>query len=317
MRIVLEEITVVNVIAVIMMAFILRCRRKNRESIHTEDKIYDAMAAICLIGALAEMASYWLDGRLIVGGIFLNYLANSISFGGTVILGFLWCFYTDLRIYKNYERSMKHAKVLIIPLLIETVALIYNSFGTGLMFTISETNVYQRSAGNFIAYVCVLFYFAESMALVRKSKNRGFNVTYFPIFYFIGPCLLGAAVQFFVYGITASWISVAIAITFVQMQAYSENIYIDELSGLFNRRYLNGILSKKVFLSKRSVHGIMLDVNDFKKINDTLGHNVGDRAIRTIGEILFRSIPEEGRAIRYAGDEFIILLIGADSEKVF
>ena len=56
----------------------------------------------------------------------------------------------------------------------------------------------------------------------------------------------------------------------------------------------------------------MMDLNDFKEINDMFGHSKGDRAICTIGNILFKSIPDGGIAIRYAGDEFIVLLPGAD-----
>ena len=60
----------------------------------------------------------------------------------------------------------------------------------------------------------------------------------------------------------------------------------------------------------------MMDVNDFKHINDSFGHSMGDGAIGTMGHILFKSIPDSGIAIRYAGDEFIVLLIGADKESV-
>lgn len=52
----------------------------------------------------------------------------------------------------------------------------------------------------------------------------------------------------------------------------------------------------------------MMDVNDFKKINDRYGHSMGDRAIREIGKILSASLPEDAVAIRMAGDEFVILL---------
>lgn len=60
----------------------------------------------------------------------------------------------------------------------------------------------------------------------------------------------------------------------------------------------------------------MIDVNDFKHINDSLGHSIGDKAVSTMGSILFRSIPDTGMAIRYAGDEFIVLLAGVDTECV-
>ena len=109
---------------------------------------------------------------------------------------------------------------------------------------------------------------------------------------------------------------VAVALIFVQMQSYAESLYMDELSGLYNRRYFNAVLAEKKIASHKSLYGIMMDVNDFKCINDNLGHSTGDKAICTLGNILIRSIPDDGMAIRYAGDEFIVLLSGVDTERV-
>ena len=134
--------------------------------------------------------------------------------------------------------------------------------------------------------------------------------------FFVGPCLAGVIIQLLYYGVTTTWITVAVAMTFIQMQAYAENLYTDELSGLYNRRFLNGMLEKRSLENKESLYGIMMDINDFKSINDDFGHNVGDRAICQMGVVLFKSIPEQGIAIRYAGDEFIVLLSGVDENAV-
>ena len=60
----------------------------------------------------------------------------------------------------------------------------------------------------------------------------------------------------------------------------------------------------------------MFDVNDFKSINDNFGHAKGDQAIRVIGDILFKSMPDGGMPIRYAGDEFVVLLSNVSQEQV-
>ncbi len=91
---------------------------------------------------------------------------------------------------------------------------------------------------------------------------------------------------------------------------------MDALSGLLNRRYLNGVLTKRENAYRGSLHGIMMDVNDFKKINDTYGHNAGDRAIRWMGDLLLKSMPRSGIVIRYSGDEFIMLLPDVEDRDV-
>lgn len=310
----IEEIFVANGTAILMMFFLLWCRKKNRESIHTEDKIYDGMCIINLLGALFETMTFLVDGKSFAGCRVINYITNSFCFAGTVSIGLLWSLYVDLRIYRNYRRTFRRAAILMLPWLVEAVAIVFTLFGAGVLFRISESNVYQRSNGAILGYISLIIYFSYSIYLVYHSKTEGINLNFFPVFYFVGPCLAGVLIQFFFYGITTSWVSVAIALTFVQMQSYAENLYMDELSGLYNRRYLNAVLAEKENMGGKSLHGIMMDVNDFKIINDHFGHSTGDKAICAMGNILFASIPDGGMAIRYAGDEFMVLLSGADTD---
>ncbi len=298
-----------------MVWFLLGCRRRNRESAHTQDKVYDTMCVVDICGALLETVSFLVDGQTFPGAIAINYLSNGLCFLGTVTIGFLWSTYVNMRIFQNRSRTMRDAKLLVIPWAIEAVAVLATLCGTGFLFSISADNVYQRGPGAAIGYISLGLYFAYSTFVVHHTQKQGVNLHFFPIQYFVGPCIVGVVGQFLCYGITTSWISVAVAITFVQMQIYAENIYRDSLSGLFNRRYLDRTLEKIGKAGSKDLYGIMLDINDFKTINDTLGHSTGDRAIYVMGDILFRSIPEGAMALRYAGDEFIVLLPNADEEK--
>lgn len=306
-----------NGTAIIMMAFLLFCRSRNRESIHSDDRIYDCMTIVTILGAALETLSFVVDRQSFVGARFLNYLSSSLSYLATGVIGFLWCLYVDLHIYKNHARYRRNVRFVAIPLLIELVCVLYNLLGNGFVFSVSADNVYSRGRFTVIGYLTVYLYFLYSIYLVYHSKEEGLNLDFFPIFYFMGPCVIGAVVQFLYFGITSSWISVAVSLTFVQMQAYSENISTDSLSGLYNRRYLDRILALKDHLMQKSVYGIMMDVNDFKQINDRYGHSMGDQAIRVMGNILLKSVPDGGIPIRFAGDEFVVLLAQDDPNAVF
>ena len=312
----LKEIIAANGVTVLMMGYLLICRRKNRESTQTKDKIYDGMVLINLLGALLETISFLVDGKNISAGRFINYLSNSLCFSGTVSIGFLWCLYVDLHIYQNRKKTFRKVKIIMIPWAVEIMALVCNLFGTGIMFTVSEKNIYHREAGAVIGYCTLMIYYVYSICLVYGSKIQKLRLHFFPVLYFVIPCLAGVILQFAFYGITASYISVAVALIFVQMQTYAQNVYVDELSGLFNRRHLNGVLAKNENTARGSLYGIMMDVNDFKSINDTFGHNVGDSAIRRMGEVLLESMPNGGIVIRCAGDEFIALLPDVDEAGV-
>ncbi len=312
----LKEIIVANGITVMMMLYLLVCRQKNRECTRAEDKIYDGMVLINLLGAVLETISFLVDGKDIPGGRLLNYLSNSLCFVCTVSIGLLWCLYVELYIYQNRKKIFRYVRIIMIPWFVEIMAVICNPFGSGIIFAVSENNIYQRKSGVILGYITLIIYFAYSIYLVYCSDPRKLRLHFFPVLYFVIPCLAGVVLQFAFYGITASFISVALALIFVQMQTYAENAYVDELSGLFNRRYLNGLFAKKESAARGSLHGIMMDINNFKCINDTFGHEAGDRAIRRMGEVLLESTPNGGIAFRYSGDEFIVLLPDADDAAV-
>jgi diguanylate cyclase (GGDEF)-like protein len=61
---------------------------------------------------------------------------------------------------------------------------------------------------------------------------------------------------------------------------------------------------------KTEVALLVMDLNDFKEINDTFGHHIGDRALREVAQVLRGTIRPYDVCVRYAGDEFIVLLAG-------
>jgi diguanylate cyclase (GGDEF)-like protein len=92
----------------------------------------------------------------------------------------------------------------------------------------------------------------------------------------------------------------------------SRLIFEDELTGIFNRRFLLNYFQHKVpwdALQDHPLSLIMMDVDYFKQINDTYGHDAGDQALISVAGLLKEVSADEILAIRYAGDEFMILMV--------
>jgi diguanylate cyclase (GGDEF)-like protein/PAS domain S-box-containing protein len=89
----------------------------------------------------------------------------------------------------------------------------------------------------------------------------------------------------------------------------------DPLTGLYNRRYLQEVLEREIRRAIRSEQrlGILiLDLDHFKKFNDTYGHETGDAVLRETASLLIQSVRAEDFVCRYGGEEFVVVLPTAD-----
>ena len=93
---------------------------------------------------------------------------------------------------------------------------------------------------------------------------------------------------------------------------------IDQLTGIYNRRYLDGSLAKIIKVHSRtggSLSVLMIDIDHFKKYNDTYGHDAGDGCLRTVAGALSECvIREEDFIARYGGEEFAVVLPNTDEK---
>lgn len=95
-------------------------------------------------------------------------------------------------------------------------------------------------------------------------------------------------------------------------------LYTDDLTHIYNRRYLSEQIPRELSAAKKKSQVIaffMFDMDNFKGINDSYGHQVGDEALVHFAGIIMQEIKPRGTAIRYAGDEFILLVPELDKKK--
>ncbi|TCK05420.1 GGDEF domain-containing protein [Phorcysia thermohydrogeniphila] len=100
-------------------------------------------------------------------------------------------------------------------------------------------------------------------------------------------------------------------------QRLKEQAIVDALTGLYNRNYLEQFVDKIVNLVQRQglpLAVAMIDIDNFKQVNDTYGHKKGDEVLRTLGKIVKSSVRRSDIAIRYGGEEILIIFPNSKKE---
>lgn len=311
----IPEILVANGTGAFLVLFLLLYQIRIAQTNQFDEKAYNFMLIVTFIATINETLSFIIDAR--PGFIFhiLQYISNTISSASSGIIGYCWCLFVEYHIHRNFKRIKKKSRILAVPLIIATILIFINLLGTGIIFDISKENVYTRGPMNFILYIFVFVYYIESIYTVQKAKNDSILVEFFPIYFFIIPCMIGTMIQGFFFGISTIWLCVAIAFILVYIEIQISISFIDDLSGLYNRKYMNHYLDKLQNDKPKHVYGFLMDINDFKTINDIYGHLKGDQAIIQFGKILQHSIDKDSVAIRMGGDEFVIFAILKSNEE--
>ena len=94
---------------------------------------------------------------------------------------------------------------------------------------------------------------------------------------------------------------------------------VDPLTGLFNRRHMEAVVEREAYRARRrdnAVGLILCDIDRFKRINDTHGHDAGDEILRCLGGQLRKGTRGEDIACRYGGEEFLLILPEIDPESL-
>ena len=96
-------------------------------------------------------------------------------------------------------------------------------------------------------------------------------------------------------------------------------VITDALTGMRNRRFFDEVIGRELQRHRRyksPLSIVFIDVDQFKKINDTLGHETGDRVLREVATFLLRHIREADYVFRWGGDEFLVLISCGEQEAV-
>lgn len=280
---------------------------------HDRDiRIVARMMAITAVSNVADCCVFYLDGSAGTVLRIVVFLSGSWLFLGNVLIGYTWARF--LTMHMNIPFTETRKRVYRVGGIAAGVLLVINIFYP-LVFCYKD-DLYERGPAYGVFLLFAFLYMADSLYLYAKCRRKTGTLKLFPVQVFFVPVLIGVVVQAVFMEVAITWTSIAVAIAGIMTALKNETIFLDYLTGLYNRVYLE-FLQKQAHRRKNAwVSGIMIDLNGFKQINDNYGHTEGDAALMTAAEVLRRSFSEYGVVTRYAGDEFVVMLNTADEQLI-
>lgn len=251
-----------------------------------------------LITVLVDGGPLWLRP--------LHILANYLGFGLTPAVPLFMVYTLDHT--GHVCESLKVAVVLeAVYFLILTLSL----FTGGLVFRVDADNHYTRLAGFSVYmvmyYAGIGFLMYHLLEMVRFFQNQGRGLIY-ALAAFLA---LGTCVQIWVPTVHITWLCVTTLTVLYYLYCNEMWSRLDGLTGLLSQKsYLNRTLN----LRPEDRMLIVLDLDDFKHVNDTYGHLAGDRCLREIAKCMKKAYTGYGSCYRIGGDEFCVLLSRPEKE---
>lgn len=292
------DLNTVVLIFLIIVAFLYRTKFNIKEKVN---KIYIMLVIVSAIVLILEILDAVILQYRYEYLISITKTINVLGFMLSPVVTYLWLMY----VVENLDIKCSHG-LLLIPTVFNFI-LSVGSYSGGYIFEVTLSNIYVRGPLFFVPILITYIYFLITMYLVIRNRYKVEEKEYkFLILFEIIP-IIAMFLQVIFIDLIIVWASVGISIIIYYLYIQEKLIRYDSLTGVWNRFTFesyatNSLINKKICFSL-----IYVDLDDFKSINDTYGHDEGDIALKNTAKFLKEYFIELGKVVRMGGDEFVIL----------
>ncbi len=304
-----------NPYALVVLAIVYFSSRRGSQSPPRDQRLFYGLLAFNAIILAVEMLTRSVNGVNVAGARLINEGSNAALFALNPAPALFWLLYVEYQIHgkSRFYRTIHVVGIAVV--VVHGIAALLSP-ATGLLFSISDDNIYQRGPGyGFTAalnFGSILFAAAYLIHHRRIFAGKQFySMFLFPIFPGVA-----AVVQVALYEPNVIWSALTLSVFLVYINVQNTRINTDYLTGLPNRRQLDEALVRRVQSRGEPFGVIMVDLDDFKTINDNHGHKAGDEALRAAGQIFRAILRRRDMVGRYGGDEFVALITATSEEEV-
>lgn len=307
----------VNVLSIIMLIIVFFSLRKGNQHRDKTTKALLIVLWLTLLILTTDVFRILFNGRPSSIDRFLLTSSTAIYYSMIPVIIVGWCHYIVMYMLK--KKSYTKITLVFFGFLVALNSLLaILSIRGGYLFVIDANNNYMRGEWFLVTAVMTFFVVFTSTVYITYYQKEINRKDFIPLLSFGLPVTVAGLMQTFNPDATVIAPSMAISILIIFIHVQSRILSTDFLTGLANRRdYENHLetLEKKC-CKDLELGGIVIDIDDFKKVNDNHGHSIGDEVLTKVGEILKKSVRESDFVARLGGDEFSIAVLYKEKDTL-
>jgi diguanylate cyclase (GGDEF)-like protein len=297
----------IDAFALAILGFVYFNSRKRADRIHTQRRLFMAMVGALALLLVFDAAARMADG--VPGGNFWNWATNIGLYLLVPCVPVLWLLYADFQVYRDEKRFRKLALPLGAYVLLNT-ALTLGSLAYGWFFAVDAANVYHRGPLVILHPMICYVFLIYTLVFIIRNRKRIDERHYVTMLVFPVPTAIGGILQCLFYGLALIWSGMALSILLIYFNIQDRRLDTDYLTGACSRRLLDDHLRERMQggAPRKPFSAILIDLDNFKRINDTLGHDAGDGALADAVGLIKGCLRQGDFISRFGGDEFLVLL---------
>ncbi len=281
-------------------------------------KIFNSLIAINAVVLISDALSWGVDGKNNIMFKFAHIFLMCY-FIGIILMCALWLVYCDFQLMDKVNRKKRFICYISPAVLFSFLMLMSIKFKW--IYYYDDQNIYNRGKYYYVYTILIGGYIICSLILIlikAKRKSRIYRQDAYRLTLFAVPPIVCVFLQMIFYKMSLIPISTAIGLLIMFVQRQLELITLDSLTNLNNRRaferFLRHIISNHDI--EQSIFLVFIDLDDFKTINDTHGHQTGDKALKIAAGFLQRICVKGDFLARLGGDEFVMVVKRKSIEEV-
>ena len=258
---------------------------------------------LIIIGTISDLIGVVIDGKMSNNsiGIYIHIIAKWLELTIVPIIPIICS-----RNVFEMRRKNKNDKNILIKLCYLCIIIDEALIFTNKIFIIDNNNIYHQVSAVYNWYivtfvVSMLYLFWNALKFSNEYQNDK-NFELYSIIVFV---VFGMFVQMTNQSVKICWITVAISATFIYIYYNGMIQNIDGMTKLLNQHSYQRTLERA---DETHFALVIFDANDFKKINDQLGHDTGDEVLKNVSNTIKQHYEKYGKFDRIGGDEFAVII---------